>query len=80
MLAPLKGEGLGTGRLIHRGLRVPCKTPDDEDFLYFACSQVLIMDPATAAAHPQLQKQSTTLQPRPGFRTWTDGFSNLLEY
>jgi hypothetical protein len=53
-------------------------TPDDEDFLCFACSWVLIMDPATAAAHPELQKQSTRLEPRPGFRIWTDDFSNLF--
>jgi hypothetical protein len=52
-------------------------TPDDEDFLCFSCSWVLIMDPATAAAHPELQKESNVLKPRPGFRTWTDDFSNL---
>jgi hypothetical protein len=36
------------------------------------------MDPATAAAHPELQKESDVLKPRPGFRTWTDDFSNLF--
>jgi hypothetical protein len=53
-------------------------TPDDDDFLCFSCSWVLIMDPATAAAHPELQKESDVLKPRPGFRTWTDDFSNLF--
>ncbi|PWT99043.1 MAG: hypothetical protein C5B51_28065 [Terriglobia bacterium] len=52
--------------------------PDEEDFLCFACSWVLIMDPATLAAHPDLRQQSAVLQPRPGFRTWTDDFSNLF--
>jgi len=36
------------------------------------------MDPAAGAAHPELQKDSSVLKPRPGFRTWTDDFSNLF--
>jgi predicted O-methyltransferase YrrM len=50
-------------------------TPDEDDSLCFSCSWVLIMDRAT---HPELQAQGQLLQPRPGFRTWTDDFSNLF--
>lgn len=53
-------------------------TPDDEDFLCFSCSWVLIMDAATLDRHSELRKQSTMLKPRPGFRIWTDDFSNLF--
>ena len=52
--------------------------PDDDDDLCFSCSWVLIMDPATAAAHPDLETDSTLLQASPKFRAWTDDFSNLF--
>ena len=51
---------------------------DEEDFLCFDCSWVLIMDRNTAEAHPALEKAGEVLKPRPGFRTWTDDFSNLF--
>jgi SAM-dependent methyltransferase len=51
---------------------------DEEDFLCFDCTWVLIMDRNTAAAHPALEKAGALLKPRPGFRAWTDDFSNLF--
>jgi SAM-dependent methyltransferase len=51
---------------------------DEEDFLCFDCTWVLIMDSKTAAAHPALAKEGEILKPRPGFRVWTDDFSNLF--
>jgi SAM-dependent methyltransferase len=53
-------------------------TPDDDDFLCFSCSWALIMDKATATAHPELLAHARILQPAPGFRPWTDEFSNML--
>jgi hypothetical protein len=53
-------------------------TPADEDFLCFGSSWTLIMDRATADAHPDLKKEGVELRPHPGFRTWTDDFSNLF--
>jgi predicted O-methyltransferase YrrM len=50
-------------------------TPDEDDSLCFSCSWVLIMDRTT---RPELQAQGKLLQPRPGFRIWTDDFSNLF--
>jgi SAM-dependent methyltransferase len=51
---------------------------DEEDFLCFDCTWVLIMDRKTADAHPALEKAGAVLKPRPGFRVWTDDFSNLF--
>jgi SAM-dependent methyltransferase len=51
--------------------------PDDNSFC-FACSWTLIMDPATAAAHPELQKDATLLRQKRPFRVWTDDFSNMF--
>ncbi len=53
-------------------------SPDEDDFLCFACTWVLIMDRKTADAHPSLTKAGEVLKPRPGFRIWTDDFSNLF--
>jgi SAM-dependent methyltransferase len=53
-------------------------TPDVDDFLCFDCSWVLVMDAATAASHPELQSDAERLKPTPGFRLWTDDFSNLF--
>jgi hypothetical protein len=52
--------------------------PDPSDGICFACSWALIMDPATMAAHPGLEYGGHLLRPHPGFRTWTDDFSNML--
>ncbi len=52
--------------------------PPDDSFLCFSCSWALIMDPATVAAHPELEQEATLLRPGKPFRTWTDDFSNML--
>ncbi|HEY1336986.1 MAG TPA: fused MFS/spermidine synthase [Bryobacteraceae bacterium] len=52
--------------------------PADDDFLCFQCSWALIMDRATVAAHPELQKNARVLKPERPFRMWTDDFSNLF--
>jgi len=52
--------------------------PDEDDVLCFSCSWVLIMDEATANAHPELRNAGKVLRPTPGFRPWTDDFSNLF--
>jgi SAM-dependent methyltransferase len=51
---------------------------DEEDFLCFDCTWVLIMNKNTAAAHADSLKGAEVLKPRPGFRVWTDDFSNLF--
>jgi len=53
-------------------------TPDGNDFLCFGCSWTLIMDRATAAAHPGLQHAGKVLRQERPFRTWTDDFSNMF--
>jgi hypothetical protein len=58
--------------------RVYSFTPDDDDTRCFSCSWVLIMDPATDAAHPELHDDSDILSPQRGFRIWTDDYSNLF--
>ena len=52
--------------------------PADADFLCFGCSWTLIMDPATTAAHSELLAEARILRADPGFRPWTDDFSNML--
>jgi len=52
-------------------------SPDDDDFLCFACSWTLIMDRATLDAHPELRQDAEVLQPTRPFRMWTDDFSNM---
>jgi hypothetical protein len=52
--------------------------PDEDEFLCFDCAWVLIMDPSATRAHPSLAKAGELLRPRPGFRLWTDDFSNLF--
>jgi len=53
-------------------------TPDADDFLCFWSSWTLIMDPATAAAHPDLERAGTVLRQERPFRIWTDDFSNMF--
>jgi predicted O-methyltransferase YrrM len=53
-------------------------TPDYDDFLCFGCSWTLIMDGATAAAHPVLQQAGQVLRQERPFRAWTDDFSNMF--
>jgi len=52
--------------------------PDDDDYLCLACSWVLVMDPATLGRHPELKTDAELLKPKPGFRLWTDDYSNLF--
>jgi spermidine synthase len=40
---------------------------------------VLLMSPERAAALPKELQGGVKLEPRPGFKAWTDGFSNLLD-
>jgi hypothetical protein len=51
---------------------------DEDDILCLDCSWVLIMDRSFAAGHPALATAGEVLRPRPGFRVWTDDFSNLF--
>jgi SAM-dependent methyltransferase len=53
-------------------------TPPLDDFLCFSCTWALIMDPSTAAAHPELLDEAAQLKPRRNFPLWTDDFSNVL--
>jgi hypothetical protein len=52
-------------------------TPPDSELLCFACNWALLMDPATAAAHPELRQGAVELGPERPFRMWTDDFSNM---
>lgn len=52
--------------------------PDDSDAYCRHSVWVLFMDPATAARTPTPPDGGVRLQPRPGFKPWTDSFSNLL--
>lgn len=50
---------------------------DDNDFC-FTTDWVLIMSPERAAALPLVMNDGEPLAPKPGFRPWTDAFSNLF--
>ena len=52
--------------------------PDEDDQFCFGCSWTLIMDPAAAAAHPDLKAGAKILTPDRNFRVWTDDFSNMF--
>ena len=52
--------------------------PPEDDTLCFSCSWTLIMDPATADAHAELQSDAKILRPERPFRIWTDEFSNMF--
>jgi hypothetical protein len=52
--------------------------PPNDDAFCFACSWTLIMDSATADAHPELRQRATVLHPKRPFRIWTDEFSNMF--
>jgi len=51
---------------------------DPSDNVCFSCSWALIMDPATMAAHPGLERGGQLLAPHLKFRAWTDDFSNMV--
>jgi len=44
----------------------------------YSSDWVLVMTPARAAAMPLVMNDGEPLAPRPGFRPWTDSFSNLF--
>ena len=52
--------------------------PDESDTRCFSCSWTLMMDHATAKAHPELSKNSGVLTQKKPFRMWTDDFSNMF--
>lgn len=52
--------------------------PDEDDDFCSSSDWVLIMSPARAAALPLVMNDGEPLQPRPGFRPWTDSFTNLF--
>ncbi len=49
-----------------------------DDPLCFGSTWVLLMSPQRAAALGPALAEGKPLEPRPGFRAWTDDFSNLL--
>jgi hypothetical protein len=51
--------------------------PGDKDLLCFACSWALVMSPAAAARHPDLESNGIPIGKKAGFRAWTDDFSNM---
>ena len=54
-------------------------TPDEvEDFLCFGCSWTLIVDPEFEKQHPQMASDVKMADRWPGFRLWTDDFSNMF--
>jgi hypothetical protein len=53
-------------------------TPPKDDPMCFACSWTLIMNRATADAHPELRTGAAVLRQKRPFRIWTDEFSNMF--
>jgi len=51
---------------------------NDLDIYCRRCTWVLMMTPERASRLPEPLQGGVTLTPRPGFRPWTDSFSNLL--
>jgi SAM-dependent methyltransferase len=51
---------------------------DDDNDPCFSSDWVLIMSPERAAALPLVMNDGEPLKPKPGFRPWTDAFSNLF--
>lgn len=51
---------------------------DEEEDFCFSSDWVLVMSPERAAALPLVMNDGEPLVPKPGFRPWTDGFSNLF--
>ena len=51
--------------------------PDDDDFLCFTSSWVIVADPSIRQTAPNLYRAGELLPPHPGFRLWTDDFSSL---
>jgi hypothetical protein len=52
--------------------------PDENEPRCFVSSWALVMDSATADAHPDLEKAGRVLRQERPFRMWTDDFSNMF--
>ncbi len=52
-------------------------TPENEDYLCFACSWVLVMNPAAYPHLPPSIQKGTRLHAQLNFHIWTDDYSNL---
>ena len=52
--------------------------PAEGDEECYVSHYALVMSPERYAATPELSKQSKLIEPTPGFREWTDAFSNLF--
>ena len=52
--------------------------PDDEDNFCFSSDWVLIMSPERAKALPRVMNDGEPLEPKDGFRPWSDAFTNLF--
>ena len=63
---------------LHKVAMVYHFTPDEDDEICYSCSWALIMDAATADAHPELKANTKILKPERPFRIWTDEFSNMF--
>ncbi len=53
-------------------------TPHETEEECFISHYALVMSPERYAATPGFRVKSKLLEPRPGFREWTDAFSNLF--
>ncbi len=52
--------------------------PDEDDDFCFSSDWVLVMSPERARALPLVMNDGKALRQKPGFRPWTDAFSNLF--
>ena len=52
--------------------------PYEGDEECFLSHYALVMSPERYAATPELRADSKLIEPTPGFREWTDAFSNLF--
>ncbi len=52
--------------------------PDEDDDFCYSSDWVLVMSPEREKALPLVMNDGEPLAPRPGFRPWTDAFTNLF--
>ena len=52
--------------------------PDESNEECFLSQYALLMSPERYAATPDFRVNSKLIEPTPGFREWTDAFSNLF--
>ena len=53
-------------------------SPDETDEECYISRYALVMSPARYAATPDFKSGAAIIHPTPGFREWTDSFSNLF--